>query len=263
MHWNSLVSCALGFTITRRASNEGVRALIQRLRPVKFEGDLIRLGGDNDGGYLIPDDLEGLDFCFSPGVSDNSSFEEYCANQGMEVFLADASVDGPAASHPKFNFEKKFLGAVSKGNFMTLDKWFNDKAGLFKGDGILQMDIEGFEYEVLLGLSEEVLKRFRIVVLEIHNVHLLWSEPLFALYGAALEKLLETHACVHAHGNNCHPVVTRAGIDLPMTMELTFLSRDRVVLKEFVSKLPHPLDQPNLAHKSEINLGEAWCSSSR
>ena len=52
-----------------------LKELIKALRPVKTKFDLIRIGGANDGGYLIPDDLEGIAACFSPGVADTASFE--------------------------------------------------------------------------------------------------------------------------------------------------------------------------------------------
>ena len=34
-----------------------IKELIKALRPVKTKFDLIRIGGNNDGGYLIPNDL--------------------------------------------------------------------------------------------------------------------------------------------------------------------------------------------------------------
>ena len=36
---------------------------------------LIRLGGRGDGAYLLPDDLQDIQACFSPGVSDSKLFE--------------------------------------------------------------------------------------------------------------------------------------------------------------------------------------------
>ena len=33
-----------------------------------YQTELVRLGGNNDGGYLLPNDLEGITACFSPGV---------------------------------------------------------------------------------------------------------------------------------------------------------------------------------------------------
>ncbi len=40
------------------------------------------MGGENDGGYLVPDDLEGIEYCFSPGVSNIATFELDCLNRG-------------------------------------------------------------------------------------------------------------------------------------------------------------------------------------
>ena len=59
--------------------------------------DLVRIGPTDDGGYLLPDVLDGIEACFSPGVGTCSDFELACAERGMQVFLADATVDGPAA----------------------------------------------------------------------------------------------------------------------------------------------------------------------
>jgi len=45
------------------------------LKPMQTNYELIRIGSDTDGGYLIPNDLKGIDTCFSPGVSTTSDFE--------------------------------------------------------------------------------------------------------------------------------------------------------------------------------------------
>ena len=74
-----------------------LRALIEKLSPVTCGKELIRLGDDGDGGYLLPDDLGGIAACFSPGVGYSSKFEIDVAARGIRVHMADASVDGPAA----------------------------------------------------------------------------------------------------------------------------------------------------------------------
>ena len=38
--------------------------LLLKFKPKHNGWDLIRIGGENDGGYLIPNDLENLKFCF-------------------------------------------------------------------------------------------------------------------------------------------------------------------------------------------------------
>ena len=53
-------------------------SLIEILKPVAINKRFIRLGANADGGYLLPDDLEGVAACFSPGVADCVKFEEAC-----------------------------------------------------------------------------------------------------------------------------------------------------------------------------------------
>lgn len=60
-----------------------ILALMKSLYPLKTEYPLIRLGPVRDGGYLVPDDLTGIEACYSPGVSAVSGFEKDCAKRGM------------------------------------------------------------------------------------------------------------------------------------------------------------------------------------
>lgn len=39
------------------------------MRPKPSPVPLVRIGGDWDGAYLVPDDLAGVAACFSPGVN--------------------------------------------------------------------------------------------------------------------------------------------------------------------------------------------------
>lgn len=79
--------------VTPATNKELLQKFIRTLKPYNSDKALIRFGPDTDGGYLIPDDIEGIEACFSPGVSKVSGFELECANRGMKVFLADASVE--------------------------------------------------------------------------------------------------------------------------------------------------------------------------
>jgi hypothetical protein len=102
-------------------NSQSLLALIDRLRPVKTEYELIRLGPNSDGGYVVPNDLDEINACYSPGVSFVSGFEEDCSKRGMEVYLADASVDGPTIQNKRFHFTKKYIGAMNNAVFMTMD----------------------------------------------------------------------------------------------------------------------------------------------
>ncbi len=53
-----------------------IQNFIKSLHPIKTEHELVRFGAKHDGGYLIPKDFKGIRTLFSPGVGDESAFEE-------------------------------------------------------------------------------------------------------------------------------------------------------------------------------------------
>ena len=54
--------------ISRGLDTRPLLDFLASLRPITTNHELIRIGGDSDDGYLIPHDLEHVEFCFSPGV---------------------------------------------------------------------------------------------------------------------------------------------------------------------------------------------------
>ncbi len=224
-----------------------IRALIKSLHPRSPSQKLIRFGPMGDGGYLIPDDLEGVSACFSPGVNFVSGFEHDCAVRGMKVFLADGSVDGPPDKHERFFFKKCFLGGVRREGFMTLDDWVASSVPDESSDFIMQMDIEGHEYEVFLATSDALMRRFRIIVAEFHGLdHLVrGNSQLFREKFLTFNRILKTHSCVHLHPNNHCGSVKRDSIEIPGVMEFTFLRNDRFSELSYRTDFPHPLDCDN------------------
>lgn len=255
--WSKQLLAFFNTFTTEITDKDQVRSLLTKLYPVRSSHELIRLGPKGDGGYLVPDDLENIKACFSPGVSDISGFERECAELGMRVFLADKSVDKPATEHDFFTFTKKFIGSVSSEEFMTLDGWITDSLQDDSSDLLLQMDIEGYEYETILSATEKVMRRFRIIVVEFHLLDKLWSEPFFTLASRAFEKTLLTHTCVHIHPNNCKNSVNINGVQIPKVMEFTFLRNDRLENLGYQQQFPHPLDCDNTTDKTII-LPTSW-----
>lgn len=237
---------------TSLTNKSRVENLIKSLSPIETSKPLIRLGPNGDGGYLIPDDLVGIDACFSPGVSFVSGFESDCAARGMKVYMADKSVDQPAESHENFNFIKNFLGCTNAGDFITIDNWVIDSNVSESSDLILQIDIEGYEYEVFLSCSDELMKRFRIIVAEFHFLEQLWNEPFFNIASRVFDKINETHMCVHIHPNNYSGIYKKSGLSIPSLAEFTFLRKDRISSCKPAKKFPHPLDFDNTANKTII-----------
>ena len=248
---------AVGIHTVKRTKKADVAGLIESLRPLDPGRDLIRLGPDGDGGYLIPDDLDGIDYAFSPGVSTESGFEADLVTRGMQVHLADFSVDQPAQQNPGFEFRKKYVGSFPSETTMTMDEWKQQTIPGFDGDLLLQMDIEAAEFETLFSLSPQLMAQFRIMVIEFHHLHQLWNKPWYHLVSRVFEKLLTTHSVVHIHPNNCCGSLTSRGLEIPRVMEFTFYRNDRFRSRSPQTQFPHPLDRNNTG-KPTLALPTCW-----
>lgn len=227
-------------------------ATLRNLYPISTDKKLIRFGPEGDGGYLIPDDLDGISACFSPGVSSISGFEKDCAARGIKCYLADASVNAPIEAHPLFEFTKKFLGDHTRQGFITLQNWVDQSSEDPESDLLMQMDIEGFEYEVFASASSDLIARFRIIVVEFHSLDIFDKTK-----RSVLKKILETHSCVHLHPNNCLPIIKLLDLQVPPIMEFTFLRNDRFQSYSYRRDFPHTLDSDNTSMAS-ICLPECW-----
>lgn len=240
----------------RAQPDEPIRALIERLRPQSSDVPLIRMGGAHDGGYLIPDDLDGIAACISPGVSDECSFDTEAARRGMQVHMADASVDGPPTDNPRFHFSKLFFDTYNSATTVTLDDYC---APIAPGsDLLLEMDIEGAEYRVLQSTSDALMRRFRIMVIEFHSLASLFTPFGFDQISSVFDKLLRTHAVVHIHPNNAGPAYAKGDIAIPPYLEFTFHRRDRATFSSRPLVFPHPLDVPNDARVPDVVLPPIW-----
>ena len=96
-----------------------------------------------------------------------SDFENHLASLNIKSFLADYSVESPPSSG-RVTFDKKFVGACDTENSFTLESWKNKYLPGYGGDLLLQMDIEGSEYEAIIGAPLQILDAFRIMVIEFH-----------------------------------------------------------------------------------------------
>jgi len=240
-------------SLTKRSE---VAELIQRLYPINTGIEFIRLGPEGDGGYLVPNDFTGIEACFSPGVGTISGFDEDCADLGMTVFLADGTIEKPTVMNDRFKFIKKYIGATTNDNFITIDDWVYSSISS-KDDLILQMDIEGFEYEALLSVSDNLIKRFRIIIVEFHGLNQFWNKPFFKIARQVFLKILRTHTCIHIHPNNSNGSFRNFGLEIPKSMEFTFLRNDRFISKGFADTFPHPLDHDNIKRPT-IVLPKCW-----
>jgi hypothetical protein len=257
------VIAELGFTIERRdlPPPDYLQGFLQKLWPVAVNIPMIRCGGDADGAYLLPDDLDGIGALFSPGVEAVATFERDMAARGMICYMADASVTAPPLDNPAFRFEAKFLGLRDTDEFTTIDSWV-DRYEPGDHDLLLQIDIEGAEWVVMSNMSEHLLRRLRIIVIEAHSLGQLADQYGRQTVVEVMERLLRTHHLVHNHPNNWGRLYKRGDILIPDVMEMTFLRKDRAVPTGYVTAFPHPLDIVNGPHLPPIPLPAAWYAPS-
>jgi hypothetical protein len=223
---------------------------------------LTRIGPAADGGYLVPEDFESINTLYSPGVADSAGFDYEIAEMGMTCLLLDYSVDKPPAHHPNFIFSKRFLGPFSHGNYVSLTDWVGENCHE-ESDLFLQMDIEGAEWGVLAATPSEVLSRFRIMVVEFHDLASQIANPKTCeAVETLLVRLREHFDILHIHPNNCREESSIRGIPIPPVIEATFLRRDRAREEASPTNIPHELDAPNVPGNREPKVPKIWTQTS-
>ena len=244
--------------ISNQTNQDEVLKLIKRLKVLDLGYELIRIGPEGDGGYLMPNILNQIDYCFSPGVGFTSKFEENLFDYGIKSFLADGTKERPVSNFKNFDFIKKNLSSYDDENNITLKRWIDEKKLSSNDNLLLQMDIEGSEYEVIHSTPTEYLKKFKIIIIEFHYFEQLFNEFSFQIVKEAINKILFNFKICHIHPNNCCGIHKLRNIDVPSVLEITFLRKDLIKNISNIKKLPHQLDRKNKDKFSDIRLPKVW-----
>lgn len=232
-YWFALASglvAKVGVSLSKGAKPAESREALSLLRPT-ISIPMRRVGGHGDGSYAIPDDLGGISHCFSPGVGPSSAFEFDLAERGIDVLLADASVTAPAAKHKRFRFRPAYLASFSDPNrqLISMEDWVQSECGNEpQAELILQMDIEGSEYEVIHSMDEALLRKFRIVVVEFHHLNQLRHSIMCRYMKGAFQKLLKHFQICHVQENWAAGGFSLAGKRYSRLLEVTLVRRDRL-----------------------------------
>jgi hypothetical protein len=233
-----------------------VDQFLNKIKIIDSGYELIRIGAATDGGYLIPNIMNQIEFCFSPGVGNVSSFEDNLSKFNIRSFLADGTVNYIG----KHNFLKKNLNSFDDDKNITLESWVNDKIKNKSNDKLLlQMDIEGSEIEVLYKTDIAFLDRFKCIIIEFHNFHDIITPLGLKIYSDIFDKILTTHFIVHIHHNNYSKVLTINKNCIANLFEITFINKKIVKqIKPISHKMPHKLDQKCAPYLSEITCPEIF-----
>jgi hypothetical protein len=242
--------------VEKKTQKKDISKILKRLLPYKTGFDLIRLGNDNDGGYLVPDDLSNISRNYSAGVGDLTKFEEDLEEKySIPSSMVDFNDVDPKLLPKKSKFLKKKIGISSYEENLSINDWLDNESG----EIILKMDIEGDEYLTLSSMSDKNLKKIRILVIEIHDLRHLRNYSFFKTFEKVLLKLNNFFYVCHLHINNVSKVKDIGGYSVPDMLEVTLIRKNRV--KNFTNQfasIPHKLDQKTVLKQKEIFLDKKW-----
>ncbi len=200
--------------------------LLRPLAPVKSEKyKKIRVGSPGDGGYVQLDDFKNISHAFSFGISDNDSWDLEVAKRGIPVEQFDHSIDCAPSSHPLLNFHKKMIATAAGPDTATLPDLVREFSKKTTPDLLLNIDIEGAEWDVFDDASSADLNKFAQICCEFHNLENLSHPGFFPKAKRVFDKLSENFVVVHVHGNNCCGIRNVHNISLPCVIEFTFANK--------------------------------------
>ena len=249
----------LGFQFRRTTSAVQVRNFANFLRPKVAREGLQRLGGDGDGGYLVPVGVQ-CKKLFSAGVDDSVSFElgYQKLNPESRIFLVDGSIERLPRRLENAHFSKQFLGHAELGvDEISLDSWL-EEAGAGATGNILQMDIEGAEWHLFGESKKETWDRFDCIVMELHGLEQAFDPVFFRERVLRLMKVLVDFHVVHLHVNNAGFIQRAAGGSIPSLLEVTLVHRRTNLATLENATLPNPLDRVNVPGRRHLDIHKAF-----
>lgn len=242
--------------IEKKTLKKDISKVLKKLLPYKIEFDLIRLGNNNDGGYLIPDDLSNITKNYSAGVGNLTKFENDLEEKySISSNMVDFNYIDPKILPISAIFQRKKIGITSDEDNLSINDWLDDQ----NGDIILKMDIEGDEYLTLSSISDKNLNKIRILIVELHDLRHLRNYFFYKTFEKFILKLNNLFYVCHLHVNNVSKLTNIGGYNVPDMLEITFIRKDRI--KNFTNKfasIPHKLDQKTVLNQKELNLDKNW-----
>lgn len=226
--------------------------LVGILTPRKSRFEKIRVGDNCDGGYVVDSVLSSVDGVISIGIGWQVSFDMYFANRGINVFQYDHTIPGAPVIHPHLHW--KSIGWGNGDGLESLDQMYRGSGLSGKSDLVLKFDVEGAEWDCLSAIKPELLRKFKVIVCELHGFFHLEDQQHFKKVMSALELLTAEHTVTHIHPNNCRQLKCVLGVPLPTALEVTLLRNDLGPFENAGEKIPGDLDFRNDPSQPEAIL---------
>jgi len=223
------------------------------LQPMVPRGELVRIGGDADGGYLIESPRLGSTV-LSLGVGNQISADLHLIDSYECIVHAfDPYVERPIDAPTNFVFSQIGLGTNETRNglkFASIDQILSILPNM---PNLAFIDIEGSELDLFD--SFYFLKDVEQIVIEFHDLDQIIFEEWFVKFSGLLRQILQTHEPIHIHGNNDGPTLRIQGAIWPSIIEVSFRKKSELGENEFnYGPWPHHLDRPNNPARPDLNL---------
>jgi hypothetical protein len=230
--------------------------VLELLRPLHMITDVkVRIGGDADGGYVMPSLALKTTAVLSIGIGGQVSFDAELADRGATVHQYDHTIAGVPQDHANFRFHKLGWGPTDEGELRSLHTMMEGMDWSMARNAILKFDTEGAEWSCLTTASSDDLARFAVIAGEFHGLHNLSTRPQLELIRSVLTKIHRTHAPVHLHANNATGIRLVQGVPVPPLVEVTFVRRNLVPTAGHSNEpIPGPLDRPNMTDRPDLCL---------
>ena len=215
----------------------------------------IRVGGANDGGYVMLNDFQNVKVAYSLGIGNNVSWDYDLAERGMDIYMYDHTIKKVPQKHARFHWEKKGICGDSEGsreNMDSLENFIRRNGHKDESNMLLKMDIEGGEWDVFSTISSKTLKQFDQIVCEFHSMYRI---ELLEIIKECLKKLNETHQLVHVHANNNCSILKTGNFIMPQCLEVTYINKTGREFTDSDRFFPTPVDQKNSSFGPDIPLG--------
>jgi hypothetical protein len=219
----------------------------------KYLYDLLRIGNNNDGGYLVESNsIQTAKSLISFGIGNDWSFEAHLKKiKNIPIFAYDYTIERNEelpqfkfffnTQRSNYFFRKKIGANLVASNNTNIEKIINDFNLYFLGlkpPFFFKIDIEGSEY-IILNEVIKFSKSMSGIVIEFHDVHVNLSTILKFITEVDLD-------LCHIHANNYGGVDSN---NVPKVLELTF-ARSPIKIDGRLT-IPHVLDQKNNPKKEE------------
>lgn len=216
---------------------------------------LIRIGGKNDGAYIMLDDFIDCNIAYSFGIGDNISWDEDMVGRGIEIYCYDHTIECIPKTNDKLHFRK--IGISGKDyfndNLLSLATILRSNCHDMKKNFVLKMDVEGAEWEFINSIDLDILSRFSQITFELHGLtDMNRSEEIINV----LTKINKTHQSIWVHANNAGRVEQARNIVIPDLLEITYVLKDRYDFEDIEYSCPLDIDEPNLADRFDIRLSD-------